>query len=82
MVAPDMPLEEAIMPRWEYRKIDLNDVPPKTDEMDLLDRAGSDGWELIGITVNNFAYLKRRADDVETTVGLPARHPVRRKASS
>ena len=35
------------MPQWEYRKIDLNDVPPKTDEIDVLNHAGADGWEVL-----------------------------------
>lgn len=44
---------------WEYRKIDLNQVGPRSDELELLNVAGEEGWELIGITSNNIAYLKR-----------------------
>jgi hypothetical protein len=47
------------MPQWEYRKINLNDVPRKMEDIDLLDGAGDDGWELIAITSNNMAYFKR-----------------------
>jgi hypothetical protein len=47
------------MPQWEYRKINLNEVPRKTDDVDLLNGAGKQGWELFGVTANNVAYLKR-----------------------
>jgi hypothetical protein len=47
------------MPRWEYSKIDLNNAPVRGSEIDLLDDAGRDGWELVRITDNNLAYLKR-----------------------
>jgi hypothetical protein len=47
------------MAAWEYRKIDLNDPPRETTDLDLLDKAGADNWELIAITVNCIAYLKR-----------------------
>ena len=45
------------MLEWKYRKIDLNDPPRAAADLDLLDKAGSDGWELV--TVNSIAYLKR-----------------------
>ena len=47
------------MPQWEYSKIDLSNLPPRIDDVDLLDDAGREGWELVGIAANNFAYLKR-----------------------
>jgi hypothetical protein len=47
------------MPVWEYTTIDLNDLPPKVSELDLLDDAGTEGRELVVITPNNIAYLKR-----------------------
>ena len=47
------------MLEWKYRKIDLNDPPREATDLDLLDKAGSDGWELVVITVNSIAYLKR-----------------------
>ena len=47
------------MSHWEYRKINLNDVPRKSDDIDVLTDAGEQGWELIAITPNNIAYLKR-----------------------
>ena len=51
------------MPHWEHRKIDLNNVPRKTDDIDLLNDAGDQGWELVTITPNSIAYFKRRLDD-------------------
>jgi hypothetical protein len=48
--------------RCEYRKIDLNQVPPRGDVLDLLDHAGEDGWELVVILPNNLAYFKRTGD--------------------
>ena len=59
------------MRRWEYKKINLNETPRKTDDIDLLNAAGDDGWELVGITTNNVAYLKRQLD--EPVVAKPAR---------
>ena len=55
------------MPRWEYRKLDLNDLPRKTDAIDLLNDAGQEGWELAHITTNNIAFLKRQVDDPAPT---------------
>jgi hypothetical protein len=64
------------MMRWEYRKIDLNDVPSKISDIDILVDAGRDGWELVGVSANNVAYLKRQLDD-------PAATPtVRRRSAS
>jgi hypothetical protein len=48
---------------WEYRQIDLNDLPRKTHEVDVLNELGEQGWELVGIMDNQVAYLKRRRDD-------------------
>jgi len=47
------------MPEWEYRKIDLGDLARNTSDLDLLDKAGKEGWELVVITSNNIAYFKR-----------------------
>lgn len=47
------------MTEWEYRKLDLNNQRPRGDEVELLNDAGTDGWELVGITSNSIAYLKR-----------------------
>ena len=69
------------MPQWEYRKIDLNNVPAKASDLDALDDAGKDGWELVGITANNVAYLKRMLEDPETGSRSRAKAPARRKAA-
>jgi DNA-binding protein H-NS len=54
---------------WEYRKIALNELPRKADEIGLLCDAGEDGWELVAILSNNVAYLKRKigSPDLEET---------------
>jgi hypothetical protein len=46
--------------QWEYRKFDLSGINPRSDDVELLNGAGLDGWELVTITANNIAYLKRR----------------------
>jgi hypothetical protein len=53
--------------QWEYRMIDLNDLPRKVDELDLLNDAGDYGWELVAITVNRIAFLRRQIDDARST---------------
>jgi len=45
--------------QWEYRKILLNEHQRREDDLDLLCDAGEHGWELVAITPNNVAYLKR-----------------------
>jgi hypothetical protein len=70
------------MPQWEYSKIDLSNVPSRTSDVDLLDDAGRDGWELVGITANNFAYLKRRSDNGAAAAEAPRKQPARRKSTS
>ena len=70
------------MPQWEYSKIDLNNVPARTSEIDLLDSAGKDGWELVRITANNLAYLKRTVDDVAATAPSRVKQAVRRKTAA
>jgi H-NS histone C-terminal domain len=44
---------------WEYRKINLNETPRRSDAIDLLCDAGKEGWELVTVLANNVAYLKR-----------------------
>jgi hypothetical protein len=48
------------MHRWEYQKLDLNDLPRKADDIDILNDTGKNGWELVAITANNLAILKRQ----------------------
>jgi hypothetical protein len=64
------------MQEWEYSTINLNEVPRRTDDIDVLNDAGKEGWELVTITTNNIAFLKRLIDE-------PARAPAtRRKAAA
>ena len=70
------------MTQWEYSKIDLNNVPAKSSEINVLDDAGRDGWELVRVTANNVAYFKRPLDDVAPAEPPRARQPVRRKAAA
>jgi hypothetical protein len=51
------------MAEWEYRKISLSDSPRRGDEIDLLNDAGREGWELVGISINSVAYLKRQSGE-------------------
>ena len=65
------------MARWEYRKIPLNDVRPTVDDIDVLNDAGDNGWELVGITTNSVAYLKRPIDEP-----VPEAPPLRKRGST
>jgi hypothetical protein len=47
------------MRQWEYLKLDLNSTPRRGDSIDALNKAGSEGWELIAVTGNGMATLKR-----------------------
>jgi hypothetical protein len=56
---------------WEYRKIDLNQLSRKVDEIDLLCDVGEEGWELVAILTNNVAYLKRECSGEGASTGMP-----------
>lgn len=47
------------MTQWEHLKIDLSTIDPRSDDIELLNTAGHYGWELVAITANNIAYLRR-----------------------
>jgi hypothetical protein len=51
--------KELPMPEWEYIAVSLNDLPSNANDADVLNLAGKQGWELVAITENNVAYLKR-----------------------
>ena len=55
------------MQEWEYTKIDLGGASAKVDDISILTRAGNEGWELVAITINNAAYLKRPVASAKTT---------------
>jgi hypothetical protein len=62
------------MSEWEYCTLQLSDLPRRTVEIDLLNDAGEQGWELVGITNKNIAYLKRQlADRAAPSVKSPRR---------
>jgi hypothetical protein len=60
------------MSQWQYCTINLCDLPRGTDEIDLLNDAGEEGWQSVGIAANNIAYLKRQ---LARPVALSARSP-------
>ncbi len=47
------------MTKWEYERIDLNTLARNETDIDLLNEAGAQGWELIAINTCNVAILKR-----------------------
>ena len=53
------------MADWQYRKVHLNQHAPRGDELDMLNAVGAEGWELVGITSNNVAYLKREIEELD-----------------
>ena len=50
------------MTEWEYTAISLSDLPLEILDIDVLNDAGKEGWELIIITANHIAYLKRQIE--------------------
>ena len=72
--SPTIPMAD-----WTYRKIDLNDLPRKRDDIDALNDAGLEGWELVAILPNNVALLKRQLEDLPLAQPQQVRSP-RRKA--
>ena len=72
------------MSEWEYKKIALNELPRKSDDIDVLCDAGEKGWELVAILPNNTAYLKRQVDGSisETTAAAEREGVVRREEAS
>jgi hypothetical protein len=63
------------LPQWQYCAINHCDLPRGADEIDLLNGAGEEGWELVGITANHVAYLKRQ---IAPPVAQSARPPTER----
>jgi hypothetical protein len=59
------------MSQWEYLRLDLNDAPRRGAEIDVLNRAGGEGWELVTVTSNSITILKRE-------IGQPAKAERRR----
>jgi hypothetical protein len=64
------------MARWEYLMIDLAYLAARTGEVDVLNDAGGQGWQLVAIMTNHVAYLRRQ---VENPADAPAERPTRRR---
>lgn len=54
---------------WEYRTIDLSDVSLGRTEVEILNVAGRQGWELVTIRLTGIAYMKRPV--IETSSKAP-----------
>jgi hypothetical protein len=67
------------MHEWEYREVDLNDLPRKTEDIDLLNTAGNERWEVVAIMPNNIAYLKRQIENRRQRLRVLLREPRCRK---
>lgn len=48
------------MSGWQYLLLDLNELPVGAAEIDALNQAGKNGWELVAVTSRKMAYFKRR----------------------
>lgn len=59
--------------KWEYQKIDLNTLRRNETELDVLNAAGAEGWELVAVDMCNMAILKR---------GVPAAKAARASSPS
>ena len=45
--------------QWQYLQVNIFDLKRGERELDILNAAGSEGWEPIGLAVNGVAILKR-----------------------
>jgi hypothetical protein len=64
------------MRTWEYMTINLCELPIAAQASDALNDAGKEGWELVAITSNGMAYLKRPiGTDAAASARVPARRP-------
>ena len=70
------------MPQWQYKKYDLNDLPRKANEIDLLCDAGEQGWELVTITTNSIAYFKRQLGIIAPAEETPSAARLARRKSA
>jgi hypothetical protein len=67
--------------RYEYLKIDLNGLPKLGDDVALLNDAGREGWRLVMISANSFAYVEREIEK-EAPAPAPRRRAAAREAKS
>jgi hypothetical protein len=61
------------MRQWEYLRLDLSDIPRRGEEVDALNRAGSEGLELVTVTANGIALLRREIEQAARTARRKAR---------
>lgn len=69
------------MIRWEYRMIDLGQLPPRSVATDILNSAGAEGWEFVGISANNIAYTKRKFEPVTLPQSPPLARSIQRNSA-
>jgi len=67
------------MMKWEYHKIDLNSLSRSETELDVLNNAGGQGWELVSINSCNIAIFKRAIAVPKTTRAASATAASREK---
>jgi hypothetical protein len=60
------------MMTWRYMTIDLAHLTTGVGTVDQLNGAGAEGWELVAVTQNGIAYLRRSDEADEQTVPAPA----------
>ena len=51
------------MTRWEHIKVNVNEATAKDADVALLNELGREPGELVTITPNHIAYLKRRVEE-------------------
>ncbi len=64
------------MTHWEYLTLDLSDLPKRANLMETLNAAGSEGWEMTAITLNNIAIMKRKCASEERSKAAVKDKPV------
>jgi hypothetical protein len=62
---------------WEYLLLNLCDAPRGGKDVDLLEDAGSRGWELVAITAKGLAYLKREIKEPARARATLAPHGIK-----
>jgi len=69
------------MPQWQYREVHLSD-PRQTWAVEFLNKVGEQGWELIAISTNNVAYLRRQIEDPAHLPATPLSAASRRRKTA
>jgi hypothetical protein len=53
------------MTTWRYLTIDLVSLPAGVADADQLNEVGRQGWELVSVTANGIAYLRRPEEGMQ-----------------